>query len=96
MSSPYRKFNTAYSPKIQESEKDLIISQLKAQVFELEQNEKNFNSLSLKVRSLQSEVNLVSEEKLRLEYEIKPSYRLWPGSSSDRLNHRRRRPMRRR
>lgn len=71
MSSPYRKFNTAYSPKIQENEKDLIISQLKSQVFELEQNEKNFNSLSLKVRSLQSEVNLVSEEKLRLEYELK-------------------------
>ena len=66
MSSPYRKFNTAYSPKIQENEKDLIISQLESQVFELEQNEKNFNSLSLKVRSLQSEVNLVSEEKLRL------------------------------
>jgi len=71
MSSPYRKMNVCYSPKLQENEKDLIISQLKAQVFELEQNEKNFNSLNLKVRALQSEVNVVSEEKLRLEYELK-------------------------
>ena len=37
----------------------------------LKQNEKNFNSLNLKVRALQSEVNVVSEEKLRLEYELK-------------------------
>jgi chromosome segregation ATPase len=71
MSSPYRKMNVCYSPKLQENEKDLIISQLKAQVFELEQNEKNFNSLNLKVRALQSEINVVSEEKLRLEYELK-------------------------
>ena len=69
--SPYRKMNVTYSPRVQESEKDLIISQLKAQVFELEQNEKNFNSLNLKVRALQSETNILSEEKLRLEYELK-------------------------
>lgn len=63
--------NITYSPRVEESEKDLIISQLKAQVFELEQNEKNFNSLHLKVKSLSNEVNLLTEEKLRLEYEIK-------------------------
>jgi len=30
MSSPYRKMNVTYSPRLEESEKDLIISQLKA------------------------------------------------------------------
>lgn len=69
--SPYRKMNLTYSPRIHEGEKDLIISQLKSQVFELEQNEKNFNNLNLRVRSLQSEANILSEEKLRLEYELK-------------------------
>ena len=71
MSSPYRKMNITYSPRMEETEKDYIISQLKSQVFELEQNEKNFNSLNIKVKSLNNELNLLSEEKLRLEYEIK-------------------------
>lgn len=71
MSSPYRKMNLTYSPKVEESEKDLIISQLKSQIFELEQNEKNFNAINLKVRSLQNDANILSEEKLRLEYELK-------------------------
>lgn len=71
MASPYRKMNITYSPRVEESEKDLVISQLKAQVFELQQNEKNFNSLNLKVRSLQNDTNILSEEKLRLEYELK-------------------------
>ena len=38
-----------------ESDKDLLISQLKAQVFELEQNEKNFNVLNNKFRKIQTE-----------------------------------------
>lgn len=36
-------------------EKDLMITQLKAQIFELEQNEKNFNILTQKFRNLQNE-----------------------------------------
>lgn len=63
--------NVTYSSLLPETEKDLIISQLKSQVFELEQNEKNFNSLNLRLRSIQSEANILSEEKLRLEYELK-------------------------
>lgn len=62
MSSPYRKMNITYSPRMEETEKDYIISQLKSQVFELEQNEKNFNSLNIKVKSLNNELNLLSEE----------------------------------
>lgn len=36
-------------------EKDLLITQLKAQIFELEQNEKNFGLLTQKFRNLQNE-----------------------------------------
>lgn len=71
MSSPYRRSNITYSPRVQESEKDNIISQLKQQVFELEQNERDYNALNCKFRGLQNENNLLAEEKLRLEYEIK-------------------------
>ena len=48
-----------------------MISQLKSQIFEYEQNEKNFNGLQAKYRVLQNDFDLVSEEKLRLEYELK-------------------------
>ena len=57
--------------RLNSPEKDLLISQLKSQVFEYEQNEKNFNNLQTKYRSLQNDFDLVSEEKLRLEYELK-------------------------
>src|SRR5690606_20969696 len=57
--------------RLNSPEKDLLISQLKSQVFEYEQNEKNFNNLQSKYRALQNEFDLVSEEKLRLEYELK-------------------------
>lgn len=38
-----------------DSDKDLVISQLKAQIFEFEQNEKNYNNLVSKFRNLQNE-----------------------------------------
>ena len=41
--------------KLENSEKDFIISQLKAQIFEHEQNDKNFNQLQAKYRNLQNE-----------------------------------------
>jgi len=41
--------------KVDSSDKDILISQLKAQVFELEQNEKNYNSLNQKYRLIQNE-----------------------------------------
>jgi len=52
-------------------DKDVMISQLKNQVFEFEQNEKNFSSLQAKYRGMQNDFSLVSEEKIRLEYELK-------------------------
>lgn len=53
------------------SKKDLLISQLKAHIFEMEQNERNFNNLNNKFKSLQNDFILLSEEKMRLEYEYK-------------------------
>lgn len=43
------------NPKIESQDKDLLISQLNAQIFELQQNEKNFHLLSNKFKNLQSE-----------------------------------------
>ena len=36
--------NIQYSPKVGDDQKDNIISDLKARVFELEQNEKNYTA----------------------------------------------------
>jgi hypothetical protein len=41
--------------KFDSSDKDILISQLKAQVFELEQNQKNYNNLNQKFRNIQNE-----------------------------------------
>jgi chromosome segregation ATPase len=49
----------------------MLISQLKAHIFELEQHEKDYDNLNQKFRSIQNECSLLSEEKLRLEYELK-------------------------
>ena len=58
MSSPFgrskeNRFNDKV--KIDSSDKDILISQLKAQIFELEQNEKNYTVLNQKFRNLQNE-----------------------------------------
>jgi chromosome segregation ATPase len=52
-------------------EKDALISQLKAEIFEKEQNEKDFNLLQSKFRNLQNELQILSECKLHLEYELR-------------------------
>ena len=52
-------------------EKDNLISQLKSQIFDLEQNEKNYSNLQVKYKSLANENSILNEEKLRLEYELK-------------------------
>ena len=41
--------------RYESSEKDILISQLKSQIFELEQNEKNFNALNHKFKNIQNE-----------------------------------------
>jgi len=52
-------------------EKDNLISNLRKQVFDLEQNEKNYSHLHEKYRQTQNDFTLACEDKLRLEYEYK-------------------------
>ena len=49
----------------------MLISQLKAHIFELEQHEKDYDTLSQKFRKLQNDCSLLNEAKIRLEYELR-------------------------
>lgn len=51
--------------------KTLKISQLKAQIAQLDENDRAYNDLLQKYRQLQNEFQLVNEAKLHLEYELK-------------------------
>ena len=62
--------NTTYELKDREN-KDTIINQLKSQIFELEQNAKDYNTLQAKCKQLANEASILNEEKIRLEYELK-------------------------
>lgn len=53
-----------------ESEKD-IVSSLRKQIFDLEQNEKNYAVLNSKFKNLQNDFNIISESKLKQEYDYK-------------------------
>lgn len=60
-----------YDLRIDNVDKDILINQMKAQIFEYEQHEKDYDSLNHKFRNLQNELSFVNEEKLRFEYETK-------------------------
>ena len=60
-------YKNIYEPMI--TDKDKLIAQLKAQVFEYEQSDKNYMLLNQKYRSLQNEFSLISEEKMKQEYD---------------------------
>lgn len=49
----------------------MLISQLKAHIFELEQHGKDYDTLNQKFRQLQNDNSLLNEAKIRLEYEIR-------------------------
>lgn len=51
--------------------KDLLISQLKADLYELKQNEKDFRNLSGELNNLEHRYTLLKEEKVRVEREFK-------------------------
>ena len=53
------------------NDKDSIINQLKSQIFDLEQNAKDYNSLKIKCKQIANEASILNEEKIRLEYELK-------------------------
>ena len=56
---------------MQSDPKDSIINQLKTQIFDLEQNQQNYELLQTKYKSLSNDVSILNEEKIRLEYELK-------------------------
>ena len=60
-----------YSTKMQSDPKDSIINQLKTQIFDLEQNQQNYELLQTKYKSLSNDLSILNEEKIRLEYELK-------------------------
>ena len=68
--SPHSPHNN-YDSQIESKEKDMLISQLKAHIFELEQREKDYNTLEQRFTKLQNEVCLEKQAKLRLECELK-------------------------
>ena len=49
----------------------MMISQLKTKIFDLEQNNKNYENLQSKFKNLQNENSLLVQDKLRLEYQLK-------------------------
>ena len=53
------------------NDRENIIAQLKSQVFDLEQNAKDYNALETKCKQLVNEASYLNEEKIRLEYELK-------------------------
>ena len=48
------------------SDKDNLISHLKTQIFDLEQNEKNYQLLQSKYKNLSNDAAILNEEKMRL------------------------------
>jgi len=69
MSSSYNRY---FSPsQVESDQKDLIISQLKAEIFELRQNERDYHDLSSNLRNLEHRYNLLSEEKIRGDSDYK-------------------------
>ena len=59
------------SPLYKNNDKDELITELKSQVFALEQSSTDYNSLQAKSRQLSNELSLITEERNRLEYELK-------------------------
>ena len=67
--SPCHRFE--YGENCLSKEKDILISQLKAHIFELELREKDFNILKERYCNLENEVAALNQSKLNLECEKK-------------------------
>lgn len=59
---------------MESDQKDLIISQLKADIFELKKNEQECFELSQQVKSLGSKYQSLYEENVNLTFSIKTIY----------------------
>lgn len=69
--SPSNQSLKDYDSQNENKEKDMLISQLKAHIFELEQHEKDYNALEDRFTQLQNAAALERQDKLRLECELK-------------------------
>jgi chromosome segregation ATPase len=67
--SPYRRDN--FDVKIENKEKDILISQLKAHIFEMQQREKDFDNMKEEFCQLQNEYTCLNDNKIRIECELK-------------------------
>ena len=56
-----------------QDELDLMITNLKAEIFERQQNAKDYCALENKFRQLKNDIQLLSEKKLQLEQELAQS-----------------------
>eukprot|EP00331_Platyophrya_macrostoma_P019853 CAMPEP_0176468070 /NCGR_PEP_ID=MMETSP0127-20121128/38822_1 /TAXON_ID=938130 /ORGANISM="Platyophrya macrostoma, Strain WH" /LENGTH=401 /DNA_ID=CAMNT_0017861465 /DNA_START=27 /DNA_END=1232 /DNA_ORIENTATION=+ len=57
--------------QVESDQKDLIVSQLKAEIFDLRQNERDYHDLSSQLRTLEHRFNLLQEEKTRNDADYK-------------------------
>ena len=65
-------YSRYFSPaQVESDQKDLIISQLKADIFELKKNEQESFELTQQIKSLDSKYKSLSDEKQRCESEYK-------------------------
>ena len=56
-----------------QDEYDMLITKLKSEIFERQQNGKDYNALEGKFRQLKNEISLIGKEKLRLQNELSQS-----------------------
>lgn len=65
-------YSRYFSPsQVESDQKDLLISQIKAEIFELKQNERDYLDLASQLRNIEHRYNLLQEEKLRAEVDFK-------------------------
>jgi chromosome segregation ATPase len=65
-------YNRYFSPaQVESDQKDLIISQIKAEIFELRQGERDYVELAAQLRNLEHRYNLLQDEKIRSEADFK-------------------------
>ena len=60
-----------YDKNLESKEKDVLISQLKARIFELELHEKDYDKLNERYKLLENEFAILNNSKNNLEYEKK-------------------------
>lgn len=69
--SHHNKTSKDYTQTENIESKESLISVLRKQIFDMEQEEKNYNSLNMKYKATLNELNVVSEQKLKIEYDYK-------------------------